>query len=159
MSPIHDYFFYFFSPFIECKLHEGGNKVYVVHCCIHCIGIAQAHSRCSISALSEKMNILFTYCSSLYTLQKAEAIYRHTSTKALIQGIGQGPYYVVWRGLFLLSLFIMLALRVGGVGIFVIHEQADYEPTTGNGSMGWSGSLYLIPHEVEIQCLQSNKLS
>lgn len=66
---------------------------------------------------------------------------------------------MVWRGLFLSSLFIMLALRVGGVGKFAIQEQADYEPTTGNGSMGWGRSLYLIPREVEIQCLQSNKLS
>lgn len=53
----------------------------------------------------------------------------------------------------------MLALRVGGVGKFAIQEQADYEPITGNGSMGWGRSLYLIPREVEIQCLQSNKLS
>lgn len=86
------------------------------------------------------MNILFTYCSSLYALQKKKN-------------------YMVWRGLFLSSLFIMLALRVDGVGKFAIQEQADYEPTTGNGSMGWGRSLYLIPREVEIQCLQSNKLS
>lgn len=68
-------FFNFFSPCIECKLPEGGNKVCVVGCCIRSFGIVQTHGRCSISALSKKMNILFTYCSSLYALQKKKKLH------------------------------------------------------------------------------------
>lgn len=81
------------------------------------------------------------------------------STKALIQGIGRGPNYRIWRGLFLLSVLIMLALRVGGVRMFVICEQTNCEIEYWDWEYGWGGSFSLMPHEVEMQRLPSDKLT